>query len=60
MPRRIPPPLKPIPTGNEFQRTPVFSRGPDEATTGARDVARFLGPPSKVVDDTDDKMIPNE
>jgi hypothetical protein len=48
MPRRFPPVAPVAPTGDEFARPPVFSAGANEATTGPRDVARFLGPPSEV------------
>jgi hypothetical protein len=56
--RRIPPPLKPIPQGDEFARLPVYVNGISEATTGPRDVAAFMGPPSKVANEV--PPYPNE
>lgn len=47
--RRIPPQLPVLPQGDEYARLPRYVDGPNEATTSAEDVARFLGEPSKVV-----------
>lgn len=45
-----PPPLPPVPSGDEeFARPPEYARGDSQATTGPRDLAEFLGPPSRVV-----------
>lgn len=49
MPKRLPPLPPPVPTGDDFAAPPRFTDGPNEATTGPRDYAELLGPPSRVV-----------